>query len=391
VQRDVEAVKSEAKSSAETASRNFVKQCFERSYDEAGLFTKLFAIEPQYSTNIDSAFVALKSHRSDLVSGTNITPVATHLQLVLSPSALPAICNVLEWITNEYLLLDYDEDETPFMRHCRGLAARLLAEHLWAFADAAFEADVAKTISKAPVTPDSLKIGPVVNGVASSNACPPVRRALELLGMFDRAMPKERCQRNSPVVFKIVKETIQALGRAEARIRSSKSSTDPDLFMIKNLLILKNELVSLEIGDVRNQASGMEHFGQIWDALSVAQNLVGYFSSFIPGSSLWSKGPSSPAVPASVPGAADQDAGEQLDELLRRSIYALADRWGGIIFEATGWKLGGKNLVKVERGLDEMLQNAFSNQPEVVAKLREAIQINARARGEQKGSKISRV
>jgi len=190
----------------------------------------------------------------------------------------------------------------------------------------------------------------------------------------------------------MVKEAIQALHRAETRMKTTKNGTDPDLFMIKNLLILKNELVSLEIGDVRGEAAGMEHFGQIWDALSVAQNIVGYLGSFIPGSSLWSRG-ASPAPSANKTNPADQDASEHLDELLRQHIYAFTQRWGALINDATAKsnKLGGKNLGKIERELDAVLQNAFSNQPEVVAKLKEAIQINAQTQSEQKGNKITRV
>ncbi len=160
------------------------------------------------------------------------------------------------------------------------------------------------------------------------------------------------------MVFKIVKESIQALQRAEARIRSGKNGTDPDLFMIKNLLILKNELMSLEIGDIRSQTAGMQHFGQIWDALSLAQNWVGYFSSFIPGSSLWSRGPAAPRKEA-VAAAADQDASEQLDDVLRQSIYGFTQRWGALINDAMARKMGGKNVAKIERDLDEMLQRAL--------------------------------
>lgn len=159
--------------------------------------------------------------------------------------------------------------------------------------------------------------------------------------------------------------------------------------MIKNLLILKNELVSLEIGDIRS-GGGMQHFGQIWDAIGLAQNWVGYFSSFIPGSSLWSSSPGGGGAGGKA-NSADHDASEQLDELLRKGIMAFTQRWGGLVNEAVGRKLGGKNLAKIERDLEEMLQRAFSNQPEVVAKLKEAIQINAQAQSEQKGSKITRV
>lgn len=240
-------------------------------------------------------------------------------------------------------------------------------------------------------------------------------------------------------MFKIVKETILALQRAEARIKSARISTDPDLFMIKNLLILKNELLSLEIGDIRNDgisAGAMQHFGQIWDALSLATNLVGYFSTFIPGTSLWSRATGAVAgsavaaataagngyasvsgkaasvvgsIAGSTPGgggggalgmlpngpvapsASDQDVSEQLDEALRRSINAFTQRWGKLIHDGTSRKLGGKNVAKIERELDELLQTAFSNQPEVVAKLKEAIQNAARAAEQQSGNKISRV
>lgn len=385
IQHDLDTFKKESKeASVETASRNFVKQSFERSYNEAMLFAKIFAVEPHYSTDPTSAFVTLKSHQRVMVNATNVVPIANSLQSALHSAELQTICNILGWITNEYLVSDYEEEESAFSRHCQELAARLLAEHLWLFTDAAFEAEIGKSISKVTVLPDALKIGPVVDGVASSNAYPPVKRALELLVMFDQSMPKERCQRNSPVVFKIVKETIQVLQRAEARIKTTKSGTDPDLFMIKNLLILKNELVSLEIGDVRNQDPGMQYFSQIWNNIT-PQNLVGYVSSFIPGaasflSSRLGGGAAAAIAQASSPTPADSgDASEQLDELLRRAIGAFTHRWAVLLDDSRAKKTGGKNMAKVERDLGEMLQTAFSNQPEVVGKLNEAIQLHVQS------------
>lgn len=209
-------------------------------------------------------------------------------------------------------------------------------------------------------------------------------------------------------MFKIVKESIAALQRAEARIKSSKNGTDSDLFMIKNLLILKNELMSLEIGDVRSsQAAGMglQHFGQIWETISTTSplnlmgNLLTSFSSYIPGSSLWSRGSGNgvSTPPAGTPQDTTQhDAGEHLDTLLRQSIYAFTRRWATTINAAlAGSKLGGKNLAKIERELDEMLDRAFTNQPEVVAKLKEAIQIDAQAQIEaakesKSGSRVAK-
>ena len=194
IQHDLEAFRSEIKTtSVETASRNFVKQCFERSYSESVLITKIFAVEFRYSTDEDSAYGVLKSFHRSPSNPVNIGPIATSIQGALQGGDLHMTCNVLGWATNEYLLVEYDDEESGFAAHCRELAARLLTEHLWAFADALFEAEIAKAISRPAVNPDTLTIGPVTNGVASSNAYPPVKRALELLVMFDQSMPKERC------------------------------------------------------------------------------------------------------------------------------------------------------------------------------------------------------
>ncbi|OTB18052.1 hypothetical protein K445DRAFT_73833 [Daldinia sp. EC12] len=396
-QQDLEAFKKEVKEvNAETACRNFIKQCYERSYDEATLFAKIFSIEPQYNVDPQSAYAALKSQQKALVNAANIAPIATTLQSVLQTSELQTLCNLLGWITNEYLLLEYDEEETRYSIHCHDLTARLLIEHLWPLTDTAFEAEVTKSISKAPIPPESLKITPVVNGVASSNVHPITKRALELLATYDQAMPKERS--SSPVVFRIIQETILAMQRAESRLKSNKAANpepDPDLFMIKNLLILKNGLVSLEIGDVRSHPAAMQHFGQIWDALS-PQNWLGLFRGILGGSlslGLWSSvAGTSPAANAKAPPAQnpvqpEQDANEKLDELLRQSIYAFTQRWGTLINAARSGKRGAKSLEATEKELDEKLLTAFGGQPEVIAKLQEAIQINAQAQKELKAEK----
>jgi hypothetical protein len=194
IQKDFDAFKAESKGdSVEPAARNLMKQCFERSYTEINLFAKIFSIEPQYNSDPNSAYTVLKSNQRSMVNPVNVVPIATNLQAALQPTDLQTICNVVGWAMNEYLVLEYDEDETGFTRHCRELTARLLTEHLWAYTDTAFEAEITRSTSKAPLTPESLTIGPVTNGVASSNAYPPVRRALELLIQFDQCMPKERC------------------------------------------------------------------------------------------------------------------------------------------------------------------------------------------------------
>lgn len=183
--------------------------------------------------------------------------------------------------------------------------------------------------------------------------------------------------------------------------------------MIKNLLTLKNELVTLEIGDIRS--GGGPAFTQIWDTLRPQNLLGGLLSSFgtlstyIPGSSLWSSsrsGASTPVVAGGTPalgagGAAAaapvDDASEQLDGLLRQSIVGFTRRWAGVLNEARGvgggnaQKLGGKNVGKLERELDEMLERAFGGQPEVVGKLKEAIQIESQAQVQAAGEKRSYV
>ncbi|KAK4098699.1 Sec34-domain-containing protein [Parathielavia hyrcaniae] len=438
IQHDLDVFRAEAKESIETACRNFVKQCFERSYHESSLFRSIFSVDAHYSTDPNSVFAVLKSQRT-VLTGANVAPIATNLQSVLQTSDLQTICNLVGWITHEYLLPEYDEDnDTPFAGRSRELAARLLAEHLWAFTDAVFEAEITKSVTKAVVPPDAFKIGPATNGDVASNAFAPVKRALQLLVLFDQSMPKERCQRNSPVIFKIIKESMASVQRAEARIRSTTASaitktrhagtthTDPDLFTVKNLLVLKNELVTLEIGDVRGAgADGGSISSRVWDAVRHRpQDLIGgllsglgnfgyglgaYMPS-IPGSSLWVGTPAvgsggggggGGGVGAGYGGGGDGgDAGEQLDGLLRQSIVAFTRRWAGLLNEARGVAagtelggimMGGRNAGKVERELDEMLERAFGGQPEVVGKLKEAIQIEAEALVRAVGEKRSHV
>ena len=193
MQHDLEAFKKEAKEvSIETACRNFIKQCYERSFNEAALFLRVFSIEPHFNPNTQSAYSVLKTQPKALVNTADLNPLATALQPILQGADLQTTCNILGWVTNEYLLLEYDEEETQYSLHCHDLTARLLTEHLWSFADSCFEVEVTKFISKAPIPLDSLKAVPVSDNIASSNAYPIVKRALELLAMYDQAMPKER-------------------------------------------------------------------------------------------------------------------------------------------------------------------------------------------------------
>lgn len=220
-----------------------------------------------------------------------------------------------------------------------------------------------------------------------------------------------------------------ALQRAETRIKASQNGTDSDLFMIKNLLILKNALVSLEIGDVRSQESGLQQPGHIWDSLT-AQGLMGLLSSigsYMPAlpvlptpSSLWPLSRASTPQPGAsarfqktnststtagvathptLAGGDGGDASEQLDDLLRRSIYAFTQRWAALLNEARAAAAASRGkgqspVIKVEKELETMLDRAFSNQPEVVAKLKEAIQLNAQAQNDAKrerpGSRATR-
>ncbi|KAI1112545.1 Sec34-like family protein [Nemania sp. NC0429] len=403
-QHDLEVFRKEAKEmSAESACRNFIKQCYERSFNEAGLFLRIFSIEPQFHPDSQSAYAALKTQQKALVNTANLAPVAAALQPVLQTTDLKTTCNLLGWVTNEYLLPEYDEEEeeTQYSVHCHDLTAKLLTEHLWPFVDSCFEAEVAKSISKAPIPLESLKAIPAANSTATSNAYPIAKSALELLAMYDQAMPKERSQRSSPVVYRIVTETIVALQRAEARLKMNKAANpdpDPDLFMIKNLLILKNGLISLEIGDVRAQPATMQYFGQIWDALS-PQNWMGLFRGILGGTlslGLWSSMPNTGTPVNGKPvgnraqAQAEQDANEKLDELLRQSIYAFTQRWGTLINGPRSGKRGQQTAMSTEKELDSKLLAAFGGQLEVIAKLKEAIYINAQAQKEAKAERGAR-
>ncbi|KAM5352019.1 hypothetical protein ACJ41O_004742 [Fusarium nematophilum] len=125
----------------------------------------------------------------------------------------------------------------------------------------------------------------------------------------------------------------------------------------------------------------MQHFSHIWDTLS-PQNWVGFFSNII-GGSLWLRG--APSVTAKTLTA--EDMNEQLDELLRQSIYAFTQRWGTLVNDSENRKPGVKPIAKVEAELESVLQTAFSNQPEVVGKLKEAIEQHAQAQNDARDEK----
>lgn len=192
-QSDIEEFHKEVKSlSPETASRNFIKQCFERMYNEDNLFLKLFEFEPIWNDSPDSAFQSLKTINTTMAHAGHLTPLTTPLQAVLQAEPLQTSCSVVGMLTNEYFGADRDDFESPYFSKCRQYTSQLLLHHLWPFIDTAFEAEVAKTITKAVTQDSSLKIGPVVGGVASSNAHPLVKQAVKLLGMYEHCMPKER-------------------------------------------------------------------------------------------------------------------------------------------------------------------------------------------------------
>ncbi|KAI6779984.1 Conserved oligomeric Golgi complex subunit-like protein [Emericellopsis cladophorae] len=384
VQHDVDEYKKEVKSlSVETASRNHIKQCFEQLYNEDNLFTRVFSVEPTWSSAPESAFQIVKAVNTTMVHPGHLAPLGTLLEQNLKVSDLKTVCNIVGWLANEYSVAEVEEEESPFFRRNKEYAAQLLVWHLWPLTDGAFEAEINRSITRTTIQDNTLTIGPVEGGASSSNAHALVKKAIELLSMFDQAMPKERSSKDSPVVFKIVRETIQILQKAEARIRSIRNGTDPDLFMIKNLLIIKNELLALEIGDIRGHAASMQHFGQIWDTLSPS-NWVSFFGSVI-GGSLWSRGGGAPTVTAKT--LTLEDMSEQLDELLRQSIHAFANRWATLTNDAKARKTGVKPIAKVESELETILTTAFSNQPEVIEKLEEAIELSAQAQNDAKDGK----
>lgn len=184
--------------------------------------------------------------------------------------------------------------------------------------------------------------------------------------------------------------------------------------MIKNLLILKNELVSLEIvpssspsnPDPSAASGGMQHFSQIWEStLSLSSSGQAAVFGFLAGLGSYIPRPFSSPSPTPPPAASsrrkDGEAGEkdanhnpnpsdQLDDLLRQSIYAFTSRWGGLLSDARLQKHGARPPAKVEKELEDLLDRAFAQQPEVVAKLKEAVWASAEALAQEARKKGGR-
>lgn len=196
-QHDFDEYKKEAKSlSVETASRNFIKQCFEKIYNEGNLFSRIFNLDPAWSSSPDSALQIIKTINTTMVHPGHLSPLATVLQSNLQSADLKVVCSVVGWLASEFSVSEQDDEESPFFKKSKEYAGQLLVWNLWPFTDNAFEAEITKSITKATMQDAALSIGPVEGGVASSNAYTLVKRATELLAMFDQAMPKERsvCQ-----------------------------------------------------------------------------------------------------------------------------------------------------------------------------------------------------
>lgn len=182
VQRELDDFQKESKAQAlETACRNHTKQCFERAYNEANLFSKIFSVAPLPDPAPESAFQALSTGHRWLVTPANLKPLAQSLQGALQGAELQSLCNFIGWLTHEYLVPDYLDEESPFTVQCCQYTATLLSEHLWAFTDAAFEAETARTVTRAEAAVEATYVHSVL------------KRAVELLVMFDQCMPKERC------------------------------------------------------------------------------------------------------------------------------------------------------------------------------------------------------
>lgn len=223
-QRHADALPKEAeKLSAETACRNLVKQSFEKLYNEDGLFVAVFGVEPAWSSSAGSAFQAIKAVGTSMAHPGNLAPLAHGLQAVLQNASLQAVCNVVGWIASEYSVSEGDDDESPSLRKHREYAARLLAEHVWAFTDRAFAAEVTRSISWAPVPDATLKTEPAADGAVSSNAHPLVARAMRLLAMFDQAMPKERSVRRDGTRARRPRSVADLSAPARCRPRTARS------------------------------------------------------------------------------------------------------------------------------------------------------------------------
>lgn len=195
-QHDLDEYKEEVKTlSVETASRKMVKQCFERLYSEDHLFTRIFGIEPAWSSVPESAFQMIKAVNTTMAHPGHLSPLGAALQPNLQTAGLQTTCAVAGWLASEYTVSETDEDESPFFRKTKEYAAQLLVWNIWPFTDSCFDAEVNKSITKATVQDAALT-------QAQSNAYPLVKKAMELLAMFDQAMPKERsvCPLRLPIL-----------------------------------------------------------------------------------------------------------------------------------------------------------------------------------------------
>lgn len=187
-------------------------------------------------------------------------------------------------------------------------------------------------------------------GAGILNAYPPVVSAVQLFVLFNDLYDKRKkdfvssskclvltsltsLQRSDEMAYMIIHGTCEAINKAAKQIAARYSSIDSLIFSIKNLVLIKNVVLALEISG-SHRASILD-FSSIWMTFSDLRSRGGFLdiTSYY---NMLTQGTLLPRVVESV-----QDARTELDGLLRQTITKFREECAGKL-----WNKGRKSPEK---------------------------------------------
>jgi hypothetical protein len=382
--RKFTAIKPSPETEFEFFARNCVQYVLEICHNEVELANTIFLKGPLVKDYVPLGSMTTYGSYADKLDS-NIKSLVTilfkFLEPYLSKGKLHQICDLLSWVDTMYMSSEVDDDNNDRSNEdLRRFAQFLLTEHLWPLADASFNRAIADLEHFRPSAGDlttsaigtdltrvdedekpngGSNLGTNANnltdhrahtllGPGLANAYPTVKIAVNLLVMYKDCMGQERLKRGD-VVYDIVHKTTESLQRAATTIKRESLTVNAQVFLIKNLLLIKNLIITHEITDTTRQAAELD-FSTVWMSIREIQqrgqllNPAAYYTHLSQGRLL-------PRVIDKIMNASDE-----LDKVLRQQITAFTEHWRSKVNDKKK-----ENISKATRELDDMLIRYFAD------------------------------
>jgi hypothetical protein len=368
-------------------ARRCVQYAFEQCQNEVKLFQMFFidsiAMSPGGSTE---QFTAMSSYTEQLEQKrlSHLKTLSSFLYSYLATAELPRICELINWLETTY---PYEQggQESGY----RIEALQLLTLHLWPLSDELFKKAAGELQHYKPSL-DDLKIGggqsrgskksemgqtastdveiandPQTPAAVVSTAFPTVKTAVKLLILYNEhnesgytrpvsyllrstSLMDLMFQQRGEVIFEILYWATDSLQRAATTITRTSGLMEAQLFLIKNLMLIRNLFITHDIPDAIRQHAELD-LTPFWETIGDLRarkqifNPLAYLEPLITGRLL--------------PGVVDkpQDARKQLEGILAQQITLFTKYWQARLSEKSQRQ---DAVLKAHRELEELLDKA---------------------------------